>query len=174
MRNNRQPDPPTRTVESFIADGEVGALLGDMRARPHLYDVTTAMAALRRTMAASAERDFGGFVDDVYKLMIQFTADLLVIAQVPTAKRLDQIEQDIPRHANTFVRQSVEEMLPTVERLHRHVMELTRAYGTTRHTLGIGGPKRKASGTAVMRLATETSDLEEEVRSNRLQGAANG
>jgi len=119
---------------------------------------------LRHAVAVSAAGDLDKCVDDIFRLMIAFTSDLLVLSQVPLLRRLDQLEQALPSSHEASVRDWVEKSLPSIERLHLHLVNLAKAHATVKHTGGMGQRKAgKAAAEAakepVMRLVRETETM---------------
>jgi hypothetical protein len=160
-RKKSQPEDPMEEVRRMVAVGDVAGLLADMKARPHVYDMQTTLAALRQAVAASAAGNLSACIDNVFTLMIAFTADLLVLSQVPMLRRLDQLEQKVASTDESTVRDWVNRTLPTIEKLHLHLVNLAKAHATVKHTGAIGQRKTgKAAAEAakepVMRLVRET------------------
>jgi hypothetical protein len=81
-------------------------------------------------VAVRQSRD--GALSDVYLMMIDFTVELLAISQIQANDVLSKKGQG--NLTGVAAMQQLDRILPTVERLHQHLMELTKSYATTQHT----------------------------------------
>jgi hypothetical protein len=124
--------------EQLVERGDVMRLLRDTRRRPQAYGRGADVRALRQALAAAADSNFDGHLQPLYALMIGFTTDLLVMSQCAALRQLECVQEDAPRRSAESIAGRLNSILPQVERLHYHLIELTRAYATTKHTLSIG------------------------------------
>ena len=151
MRKKQEPTP-----QQMAAEGDIFGLLQFAREYPMMLRTDEIIRLLRRAVAAAGQNDMDECVRSIYRLMIEFTMDLLIVAQTVAARRIDQIEEQVTRVHDTTVKQSLDDVLPTIERLHRHLIALTMAYRTTSHTQSLA---QRGDRKAAMPTVRETEDM---------------
>jgi hypothetical protein len=157
--------------EALAEAGDIAGLFQYARERPLVLDLASKVRLLRIALGAAAKKDFDDSVGLVYQLMINFTADLLVISQTVASRRVEQMAEKLNSNHDTFVRDALESLLPQIERLHHHLITLTKAYATTSHTQKLGkrdiasplppaDPQRvSVSRPTTLKLVRETEEL---------------
>ena len=167
MAENQQNNEPhairTDRTERLVSEGRVAELVAHLRANSFRYELSEQVCLVRRALAASAAKDQAGYIEELYALMLGITGDLMVLAQMPLLRRLDQVEQDVGRGSNSFAHDEVEKVLPTIERIHGHVVSLTKSLGTVRHTMSLRG-KVAPDRMPVMRIIRDTEAVVERVK----------
>jgi hypothetical protein len=162
MAKKRESPTPTVTPEELARNGDVFGVLRFFREHPIARDIQSRIALLRSAMAAAADQDFDDAVKAVYRLMIEFVSELLILSQTFALRRVDQLAQRAGNSYDGEVGKALDTLLPQVEKLHHHLIALTRAYATTSHTQRLARPAAAAGAqdrATVLKLVRETDDI---------------
>ena len=149
------------TPEELAHNGDFKGLLQLIRERPYAFQHERKVNLLRIALTAAATKDFDEYVRLIYEHMIVFTGDLLVISQATAEKRVDHLAKEVAHSHDSCVVYALNSVFPKVEKLHHHLILLTKAYGTTSHTQKLGRLEKSAptDRAAVLKLVRDTEAL---------------
>jgi hypothetical protein len=160
---------PQKRCEELIDQGKITDLLAHMGAHPHLYEMSDVMGAARQALAMAATGQVSKVVETVYRLMITFCADLLLLAQLPLATRLTAMEDLSSGGDASCARKAVDQQLPHIQSLHHHLIALTRAYATVTHTLKLAENSAELPSAPVLKLVNDTERLGQQPSAKRVR-----
>ena len=149
------------TPQEMAQNGDLKGLLHLFRERPEMFDLQWRVKLLRIAMNATATKDFDAYMRLLYEHMIHFTGDLLIINQAAAGRMVDRTAETLNRHEDSSVKDVVNQVLHTIEKLHHHLITLTKAYATTSHTQKLGRLEKSppTDRAAVLKLVRETEAL---------------
>ena len=143
------PPPEVDPLDRAVAAGDVARVLAMLREIPHVPR-DRAVNALRRALAAAAAaRAPGEYLDELYEVMLAVTADLMAFSLGAVTAELQYAELWSSRGGGEEARARIPQHLALLERLHAHVMTLTKAWATCRHTMRIGEARPNPTSAAV-------------------------
>ncbi len=124
-----------KEAEKLVERGDIHGLLQlfDARMHPGGTDFSGRIDYLMRAYRVATRQNRDGALGEVYRMMMDFTVELLLISQTQAT---DHMSRMVSKGVITLetAQNEVTRILPTLERLHQHLMELTKSYATAEHT----------------------------------------
>jgi len=138
---------PGEQIKQWAAEGRPDLILAAMREKP-VEDVYREdwTALLKRALAKAAEKGVAELIEVAFQEMLWLTADLLFRAQYEVYRIF--LRYDTSPHVLSTYSYAIDEThLMRVERLHYHVVHLSKAYASIQHTLDLASRRKtKAHG----------------------------
>jgi len=158
---------PGEQIRQWAAEGRPNLILAALRERPvecvYRRDWTD---LLKKALAKVAEKGVPGLIEVAFQEMFWLTTDLLFRAQYEVYKIF--LRHDTSPHALSTYSYAIDETyLTRVERLHRHLVDLSKAYASIQHTLDLAN-RRKTKARGAKFKATKS---QEKGRNEREQAA---
>lgn len=121
-------------IRVLIERGDIHGVLQAFQARtwPSSNDIMERVGYLMQAYRVAVRQSRDSAMSEVYLMMIDFTVELLVVSQMQAGDAM--IRSTTGNMKGDRAVEQLNEVLPTVERLHQHLMELTKSYATTQHT----------------------------------------
>ena len=153
---------PGEQIKRWAAEGRPDWILAALRERPvegiYRRDWTD---LLKKALAKAAEKGVAELIDLAFGEMLWLTVDLLLRAQCEVYEILRRHDA-APYARNTYSYAIDETRLMRVERLHYHVVNLSKAYASIQHTLDLANRRKtKARGAKFKATKSQEQDPNE-------------
>lgn len=110
--------------------------------------VRSRMRKLDEAIDQACAEDIETFVAEVYKVMLAHDVKFLVRAQLAASRYLTEWGENLHQGACAPPKPLVEELIPHLERVEKHVLKLVESCSKTLHTLSLARESAAVRGTA--------------------------
>jgi len=159
---------PGEQIERWAAEGRPDRILAAMREMPvSEFYLGDWIKLVSKALANAAEKGVAELIEVAFREMLKLAVDLLMRAQYEVYDHLRD-QDNRPKRPGTHGYPMDEPCLARIERLHHHIVTLSKAYASIRHTLDLASrPKTNARGSTEPKKAARSSKGQEKSLNGR-------